>query len=164
MRVSVVAPFMLVSGMLLSGAFAGGAWAQGASVDKVKACVAVKEDAARLQCFDAAVAALQTSAPQARTIVRAPEAAAPAAASTASIVPKEKTPDRIAVSVTAINPGADGKLRFVLSNGETWRQTDSAPLKNLGNGPWEGELRKAALGSYMLKIGNKTPARVTLVK
>jgi len=156
MRVLVVASFMLAS-----GAFAGGAWAQGASVDKVKACIGVKEDAARLQCFDAAVAGLQASAPQARTIVRAPEAAP---ASTTSIVPKDKTPDRIAVSVTAINPGADGKLRFVLSNGETWRQTDSTPLKNLGNGPWEGELRKAALGSYMLKIGNKTPARVTLVK
>ncbi|HEV7693564.1 MAG TPA: hypothetical protein VGO52_22205 [Hyphomonadaceae bacterium] len=153
MRAFILASFMLVSGT---------AWAQGASIDKVKSCTAVKEDAARLQCFDAAVAALQPSAPEARKIVKAPE---PAATSTASLVPKKtETPDRITVSVTAISPGADGKLRFALSNGETWRQTDSIAPKNLGKGPWEAELRKAALGSYMLKIGNKTPVRVALVQ
>src|SRR6185436_17373896 len=102
MRVFNVASFMLVSGMLVSGALAGEAWAQGASIDKVKACVAVKEDAARLQCFDAAVAGLPPSAPAARTIVKAPEPAAP----TTLIVPKEKTPDRISVSVTAVDSGA----------------------------------------------------------
>lgn len=147
-----------VAFMLLSGAAA----AQGAPVDKMKACVSVKEDAARLRCFDAAVAGVQAPAaaePVERKIVKAPDAAA----SSKSLVPTE-TPDRISIGVTAIEQGPDGKARFTLSNGETWRQTDATALKNLGKGPWEGELRKAALGSYMLKVGNKAPVRVTQVK
>jgi hypothetical protein len=147
--------------MLLSGAIlVPVALAQDASLDKVKACAGVPDDAARLKCFDGAVEALKTIAPAGRAIAKAPGAAAPAAN---SIVPAQ-TLDRISVGVSAIGIGPDGKLRFTLSNGEDWRQTDSTSLKNLGKGPWEAELRKAALGSYMLRIGNKAAVRVTQVK
>jgi hypothetical protein len=156
MRVAITVAFMLVSGAVLCSA----AGAQESQVDKVKACASVQEDAARLKCFDAAVEAMKTTTPAGRTIVKVPGPDV----STTSIVPKEKTPDRITVSVTAIDTGADGKLHFTLSNGETWRQTDSPPLKNLGKGPWEAELRKAAMGSYMLRIGNKAAVRVAQVK
>jgi hypothetical protein len=89
MRVSVIVAFMLLSG----APFALEAAAQGAPIDKVRACTSVKEDAARLKCFDAAVAEVQSAAPVSppveRKVVRAPEAAAPAApaASSQSLVP-----------------------------------------------------------------------------
>lgn len=169
MRVAVIVAFMLLSGAALSVE----ASAQGAPIDKVRACASVTEDAARLRCFDAAVAGLKAAGPVAapveapveRKIVKAPEAAASPPASARSLVPvPTETPDRISIGVTAIDTGADGKLRFTLTNGETWRQTDTTTLKSLGKGPWEGELRKAALGSYTLKIGVKAPVRVQLVK
>jgi hypothetical protein len=68
------------------------------------------------------------------------------------------------LGITAITAGADGKLRFTLANGEVWRQTDSVQLKNLGKGPWTAELRKAALGSFMLKVDNKPPVRALRVE
>ena len=131
-------------------------------MDAARACVAIKDDAVRLRCFDAAFPKLQFSvAPSGQTTIsRAPGAAPP---QTDSIVPTQ-TPDRISVSVTGIDTGADGKMRFTLSNGETWRQTDSTSLKNLGKGPWAAELRKAAMGSYMLRVGNKAAVRVAQVK
>jgi hypothetical protein len=157
MRMSVIVAFMLLSGAIL----APGASAQETFVDRVKACSAMMDDAARLKCFDAAVQPLRVEVDPSDTRMTVPKA--PAAAETRSIVPTE-TPDRISVRVTAIEAGADGKLRFTLSNGETWRQTDSTALKNLGKGPWEAELRKAAMGSFMLRVGNKAAVRVTMVK
>ena len=160
MRTSIALPFMLLSGMLLSGA----AFAQQGPVDKVKACAGVKDDAARLKCYDTAVPGLQSDIQV--PVFRFPDpdpVAAPKPPSTSTIIPAE-TPDSITLAVTKIAPGADGKLRFTLSNGEVWRQTDSIQLKNLGNGPWKAEVRKAAMGSFMLKVGNKPAVRARRVE
>jgi hypothetical protein len=165
MRVAAIVAFMLVSGAV----FASQAEAQDANAMKVLECLEIKDSATRLACFDVRTPLLkpgpQPAAKGLGIVTRAPApATAPAApAGTASIVPTQ-TLDRISVGVSAIGIGPDGKLRFTLSNGETWRQTDSTALKNLGKGPWEAELRKAALGSYMLRIGNKAAVRVAQVK
>jgi hypothetical protein len=145
MRAMAIPVFMLASGAAANLP----ANAQEAPLASVQACAAIAGDALRLACFDAAVAALKPAAPV-------------EPAKSPSIVPDE-TPDQIALAVTAIEEGRDGKLRFTLANGEVWRQTDSIALKNVGKGPWQAELRKAALGSYMLKVGNKSAVRVTRV-
>jgi hypothetical protein len=159
MRVAVSVAFMLVSGAALPLE----AGAQQGPVDRVKACAAVADDAARLKCYDAAVGGLQSDIQV--PVYKLPELEATGRKTppASTIVPKQ-TLDRISVGVSAIGIGADGKLRFTLSNGEDWRQTDSTSLKNLGKGPWEAELRKAAMGSYMLRIGNKAAVRVQQVK
>lgn len=167
MRTPIAAAFMLLSAAVLAPA----AQAQETFADKVKACSAIKDDAARLKCFDTVMQILRVEPDAADT--RMTTAKAPAAPSTASIAPKPatiipaakpETPDSITLDVTAITTGADGKLRFTLSNGETWRQTDSTSLKNLGKGPWKAEIKKAAMGSYMLKVNNKTPVRARPVE
>ncbi len=153
MRTPIALAFMLLS---------GAAFAQQSPVDKVKACAGVKDDAARLKCYDAAVPGLQSDIQV--PVLKAPDpVAAPKPPSTNTIIAPE-TPDSITLTATSIQPGADGKLRFILSNGEIWRQTDSIQLRNLGKGPWTAEVRKAALGSFMLKIDNKPPVRARRVE
>jgi hypothetical protein len=161
MRVVAIVAFMLASGAIL----APGALAQDANAMKVLECLELKDSSTRLACFDVRAPLLKPGpqkSPEGPGFVARPPAQATAPATTL-IVPKQ-TLDRISVGVSAIGIGPDGKLRFTLSNGETWRQTDSTSLKNLGKGPWEAELRKAAMGSYMLRIGNKAAVRVAQVK
>jgi hypothetical protein len=161
MRVAAIVAFMLVSGAVLAPT----ALAQDANAMKVLECLEIKDSATRLACFDVRTPLLkpgpQPAAKGLGIVTRPPAPTAPAG--TDSIVPTQ-TLDRISVGVSAIGIGPDGKLRFTLSNGETWRQTDSTALKNLGKGPWEAELRKAAMGSYMLRVGSKAAVRVAPVK
>ncbi len=67
------------------------------------------------------------------------------------------------LAIKQINKGADGKLVFVMENGQVWRQTDTIKLAGLGKGPWEAEVRKAMLGSFMLKVDGRTAVRVKRV-
>jgi hypothetical protein len=153
MRTPIALAFMLLS---------GAAFAQQGPVDKVKACAGVKDDAARLKCYDTAVPGLQSDIQV--PVLKVPDpVAAQKPPSTSTIIAPE-TPDSITLTATSIQPGADGKLRFILSNGEIWRQTDSIQLRNLGKGPWKAEVRKAALGSFMLKVDNKPPVRARRVE
>ena len=66
--------------------------------------------------------------------------------------------DRASYGVKAITIGVDGKARFNLENGQIWKQVDTTKLRNLGDGPWTAEIRKAAMGSYLLTLGNKSVA------
>jgi hypothetical protein len=59
-------------------------------------------------------------------------------------------PDHVSLAVTAVSEGAGGKLRLTMENGQVWRQVDTTRLRNVGQGPWTAEIRKAALGSFML--------------
>jgi hypothetical protein len=163
MRTPIALAFMLLSG----AGFAPAAFSQQSALAKVQACAAVAGDTARLACYDAAVSALKSAEPAAPSAVAAaPAATVSIAPRPSTIVPPKKpdTPDSMTLGVTAISTGADGKLRFTLSNGEVWRQTDTIKLKNLGKGPWTAEVRKAALGSYMLKVDDKPPVRALRIE
>jgi hypothetical protein len=65
--------------------------------------------------------------------------------------------------VKAIDTGRDGKYRFTMENGQVWKQLDTVKLRNIGNGPWTAEVRKAALGSYLLTIDKQPAVRVERV-
>ena len=63
-----------------------------------------------------------------------------------------------------MSEGAGGKLRLTMENGQVWRQVDTTRLRNVGQGPWTAEIKKAALGSFMLTLNDGRPVRVERVK
>jgi hypothetical protein len=142
MRRLTLIPFIVLS---------SAAYAQEQMPAKVQACADIADKAVRLACFDAAIATYRSAAPS--TNMAQPKAA----------TPEDETADSISIGVSKIEPGIEGKLRFTLEDGQVWRQTDSVALRNLGKGPWKAQLKQAALGSFMLKVDNRTPVRVKRV-
>jgi hypothetical protein len=76
---------------------------------------------------------------------------------------KETDVDKVSFAVKTIATGGDGKYRFTLENGQIWKQLDTVKLRNLGGGPWKAEIRKAALGSYLLTMDKQAAVRVERV-
>jgi hypothetical protein len=162
------------------------ALAQQAPLDKLYACTSVTDSAPRLACFDEAVAGLRTATETGGAVVvnraqieraekeafglaapsltaLAESAAAsttPAASAAAKPTEKPKTLDNVTLAVKSVEKAPDGSYRFVMENGQVWRQTDSIRLPGLGKGPWTAEVRKAAMGTFMLKLGDRTAVRV----
>jgi hypothetical protein len=162
------------------------AFAQERPLDRVYACAGLTDSAARLACFDAAVADLRSATETSGAVLvdreqiakaekeafglatpsltaLAESAAASTATSSAALRPAEKpkTLDSVTLAVKSVQKGADGRYRFVMENGQIWRQTDQLVLPGVGKGPWTAEIRKAALGTFMLKLDNRTAVRVT---
>jgi len=163
------------------------AFAQGAQpLDKVYACAAMTDSAARLACYDAAVAGLKQAQsagevgvvsrdqiqkaekdafglqrPALAELVEKPvPATAPATQKAADV----QSPDKVTLAISEVSKGPDGRYRFTMENGQVWRQTDEATLGGLSQKGLTAEIRKAALGTFMMKIGNRTAIRVKRVE
>ncbi len=158
----------IVSFMLLSGP----AFAQTLPT-QVYACANIDEASQRHACFDMLVPELkkaggtaelrpQAIRPGAQSALTAP-VLTPAEARAATKVEKEASPQKALFSVQAIATAADGKYRFTMENGQVWRQLDTVKLRNLGEGPWTAQIRKASLGSFLLTVGNSAAVRVERV-
>ena len=139
---------------------------------QVYACANIEDAAQRHACFDALVPELR-KAGGTPPVAKAPPAAvarsspltapvlSPAEVAAARAAPKDSEVDEVRLAVKAIDQGRDGKYRFTMENGQLWRQLDTVKLRNLGQGPWQAEIRKGALGSYVLTVeGQRTPVRV----
>jgi hypothetical protein len=171
---------MRLAAILLFGLFVAPAFAQGAPLDKVYACAGVADSGQRLACFDAAVAGLKhaensggvavvnrsqiekaekeafgLATPSLSALAESARTTSPAASTEAS-----KALDRVTFPVKSVTTGPDGRYRFAMENGQEWRQTDGIKLPAIGKGPWQAEIRKAAVGSYMLKLDDRTAVRV----
>jgi len=176
MRVLCVVPFILLSAP---------AFAQEA-IAKVYACADIEDAGQRHACFDALVpelkknraAATSTSAtptvkPQQQVeAFGAPKASAspltapvktPSEAKAAAVAQKEQSIDKVSLPVKSISTGGDGKYRFVMENGQIWKQIDVEKLRNIGSGPWTAEIKKASMGSFMLSLGGSRTVRVERV-
>jgi hypothetical protein len=156
------------------------AFAQGAPLDKVYACAAVADGAQRLACYDSSVAGLkqaestggvavvnreqiEKAEKEAFGLIAPSLSALAESARSSTSVTKAEAPnalDRVTFPVKSVTIGPDGKYRFVMENGQQWRQTDGVKLPAIGKGPWQAEIRKAAIGSYMLKLDDRTAVRV----
>jgi hypothetical protein len=173
--------FPVIAGMVL---VALPAFAQAAPLDEVYACMGVTDIAQRLACYDAAVAGLKQAessgglavvnreqiekaekeafglaAPSLSALAESARSTTPAAEAE-----KPKALDRVTFPVKSVTKGPDGKYRFVMENGQEWRQTDGMKLPSLGKGPWQAEIRKGAMGGYMLKLDDRTAVRVKRVE
>ncbi len=180
MRVALLlAVGALGASLLLSGA----SQAQESEIDKVYACSSIAESGARLACFDAAVATMkqaqasgdvavvsraqiQQAEKDAFGLSPAAQASAVTSAVTGAAAPAEPAPelDRVAVTIVAAEKRQNGKFRFTLGDGQIWDQTDSVALRLLPSAPFDGEIRRAAMGSFFLKPADKTAVRVKRVK
>jgi hypothetical protein len=169
-RSFVVLAFMLVSAPAL---------AQEKLPAQVYACAKIDDAGQRHACFDALVPELKKAAP---AIASAPSSALqqqqvatlglPAAPNplTAPVAtpglgkPKSEEVDMVQLAVQAIGTGGDGKARITMANGQVWRQVDTGRLRNIGDGPpWTAKIRKGALGSYLMTVGNSQGVHVERV-
>lgn len=138
-----------------------------ASTEAVYACVGLEDDAERLACYDSAVGRLQQAeeAGELTTVSREdieevrrdsfgfslpslPRLALP------SLNGEDDELDRITVAVARVRPDVYGKAIVTLENGQVWRQTDSTLVPEVRHGADEAEIRKAAFGSFKMKLDN----------
>jgi hypothetical protein len=140
------------------------------AMQSVLACKAIADAAQRLACFDAAVDAmakaeqsgdLVTIDREQRRAVRR-QAFGLTLPSLAMFDKGEKPEEanRIAVTVARASRDAAGKWVVVLDDGAVWRQIDDEPLEPPPRSGQKAVIRRAALGSYMLRIDGQSSIRV----
>lgn len=140
------------------------------SMDRLVACRQIAGAEARLACYDAAVAQFDTAQRQGDVVVvdRAQVSQArrqlfgfqlPAV----TLFDQGQQPEQVeAIETTLVRAGQSGEGRwvFTLADGGVWRQVDTERV-NFRNRPGEPvRIRRAALGSYLMTVGNSRAVRV----
>ncbi|MEJ8405345.1 hypothetical protein WKI27_08285 [Brevundimonas vesicularis] len=136
-------------------------------IGAVTQCTTIAADAARLACFDAAAARLS-------------------AAGEVAIVSRQDVQQNqrrlFGFNVTGLNPFSGsgeseelqsisatmtsarnlgrGEWSITLDDGSVWRKTDGVDVLFSANRQYPVTVRRAALGSYMMKVANDPPFRV----
>lgn len=166
---------------VLAAPCAGAAMAQEAPLQRVYACAGIEKADERLACYDAAVSGLKQAEATGGVAVVSREQIAEAekkafglgpatiadvakSAPAAAAAPAQPDPlDKVMVSITSFTKSPRGQLRFVMADGQVWEEID-AGLGRLSSLPAPAEIRKAALGSFLLKVGDRAAVRVRRVK
>jgi len=155
----------------------GSAAAQTAPLDKVYACASITKADERLACYDAAISGLKQAEASGGVAVVSKEQiaeaekqsfglAAPSLASVAKNAAPAAAPDpldRVDVTIASVTKRPNGLLRFTLNDGQVWEEYDNS-FGRLSGTPLEAEIRKGALGGFMMKVGDKPLVRVRRVK
>lgn len=139
-----------------------------AALKAVVDCRAITDPNARLTCYDDAVGKLDTAESTGQVVIIDREAAkkvkrqafgfAIPSINLFSKGEKEEEVDKLADTLKSVRERPDHKWVFELQGGGVWRQIDTAQFSV---DPKEGdsvEINRAALGSYMLKVGGRQPA------
>ncbi len=173
-----------------------GAWAplaataQDAQADAMLACDKIKDDDARLICFNAVVTALKgsrgaraatvenfgrTNAPTQRTLADESSAGEGSASSGALAAPEAEfglpaerrvapTPDEIIAGLVSYKTNAQGLSQFELDNGQIWVETTNSGMiipRDAGS----VRIKKGFLGSFRIFVeGANTSGRVKRVR
>jgi hypothetical protein len=169
------ATLVLVAGLSLTpGAFAAS--------DPMDACSKETNDAARLACFDKAIAA-RRQAPAAPAVAKPTAPAAPAASSGTNVAPQAantapplpadlgKPPVRpkkvkateYSATLTKVDTRSANGYLLVLDNGQVW-QTTEAHSDLLLNEQDTVTIKPAGFGGFLLKTPNKQIVRVVRVR
>ena len=139
-------------------------------LSRLLACRSVEASEGRLICYDAATRALDSAEREGRVVVvdRAQVSATrrqlfgfelPSIALFDAGQAAERI-DSVESTLTRASLGGDGKWVFVLADGGVWRQIDSQRVTFHNTSGQPVRIRRAALGSYLLTIGNSRAARV----
>lgn len=139
-------------------------------IKALKACSAIKTDGERLACYDKAAQSVTKAQETGEVIIIDKQTARAARRQafgldlpTLSILDRgaDKTEtEALQAVVKAARTDAEGRLVVTLEDGAVWRQIDQ---EMLGKTPKPGmtvEIRKAAMGSYRMKIGSQAAIRV----
>ena len=130
------------------------AMAQTDLMGRVVACAGLEDAETRHACFDVLTPELRGT--NVKALAEKSFGSAEAA--------KPVTPDKVTLQVSSVSRAADGLVTFTMDNGQVWRQIDATQLRNTGQGPWTAEIKKAAMGSFMLTLNGGRPVRVERVK
>lgn len=166
MRAAVIAPLSLATLLL-------GSLANATPADVLK-CAEVRDDAARLACYDRTVPGLRALPPQAVTVAPPTPAAPPVPPEQrfgAGRLSKEDKPAAMAEDVETITATlkdayerSPGRWVFTLDNGQVWQQVVTQTLYGVKPGR-KVTVEKAILGSYNLRIeGIKALIKVSRAK
>jgi len=135
-------------------------------------CRALTDAAARLACYDSKVAQLETdTAAKKVTVVNQDEIKQARRSLFGFSLPhlslldgkaKSDEPDitEIVSKVKQAYQRGDGQWTLVLEDGARWAQTDGMPLRFDAKTGDSVVIRKAALGSYLARIGGQTAIRM----
>ena len=136
-------------------------------IGPVTRCRAIQADTARLACFDAASASLAAAGEvavvsrqdveqnQRRLFGFNVSALNPFDSSGRS-----ESLQSISATMTSARSLGRGEWLITLDDGSTWRKTDSVETLFSANRQYPVTVRRAALGSYMMKVANDPPFRV----
>jgi len=144
--------------------------AEPAVIAALKACRAITTDAERLACYDEAAQSVTKAQETGEVIIIDKQTARAARRQafglelpTLSILDKgadKAETEKLQSMVKSARVDAEQRLVVTLEDGAVWRQIDDTML---GKPPKAGdtiEVRKAAMGSYMMKIGSQPAIRV----
>lgn len=158
------------------------------STDAVYACAALSDDGARLACYDDAVGRLKAAeeSGEVTTITKAEVEAVERDAFGFSMpsLPKLTMPrfgrgqaetepgrdadnqlQRITVAITDVKSSKHRGLTVSLENGQVWQQSDTRSVYySSKKGAKEAEIRRAAMGSFVMKLDGGTAFRVKRLK
>lgn len=139
-------------------------------IKALKACAAIKADGERLACYDKAAQSVTKAQETGEVIIIDKQSARAARRQafgldlpTLSILDRgadKAETETLQATVKAARADAQGGLVVTLEDGAVWRQIDD---RTLGKQPKPGEtveIRKAAMGSYLMKIGSQPAIRV----
>jgi hypothetical protein len=157
-------------------AAAGPSLAKDAKASEVRAaafkavtdCRSLSDSTARLACYDDAVAKLDQAESSGQVVVLDREAAkavkrqafgfAIPSITLFSKGDKEEEVDRLAGTLKSARERADHRWVFTLDDGAVWRQIDTSQFLNDPKAGDSVEIKRASMGSYMLKVNGKQPA------
>ncbi|RYG20485.1 MAG: hypothetical protein EON96_00925 [Caulobacteraceae bacterium] len=139
-------------------------------LERLAACRTVTESAARLTCYDAAAAALDTAQRQGDLVIMdragVNETRRQLFGFDLTDLPNMfgGTPSAelsaIETTLTSAARAGEGRWVFRLADGSTWRQIDSEPVRFQNRSGQEVRVRKASLGSFLMTVGGSRAVRV----
>ena len=122
------------------------------------ACSAVTPDLDRLACFDRATARLK-AAEQSGAVIIMPRARVEETRRALFGFAVPSGPALDAVETTLISASQSDGWVFRLADGSVWRQVDTTALNFRPREGMPVRIRRAAVGSYMLKVGDSPAVR-----
>jgi hypothetical protein len=169
-RTALLSALLLLATAAPAAAADKAAKARAAALDSLAACRAIPEDAQRLACYDKAAGVFDEAEKKGDIVVvdRAQVREVKRQTfgfnfDTLSKVfdggEKAEQIDRVEATIADIRNDGYGKLVFVTAEGQTWRQIDG----ELWGDPKKGqkvEIKRATLGSFMMKVGDFGTIRV----
>lgn len=160
----------VLAALTATGVAAGPATNRAPVVQSVLACRAVADGAARLACYDKAVADMGDAEAKGDlvTIDREQRRAARRQAFGLSLPSlafldrgeKAEEVDNMTAAVTGVSRTPDGKWVITVEGGAVWRQIDENELSNNPHAGSTARIRKGALGSFFMNIDREQAIRV----
>ena len=137
-------------------------------------CRPLTESAARLACFDAAAAKLDEAEASGQIVVVDRDQARQVRREVFGLqLPSldifgraggkaalGEDVDRLTATVASFGQQGDGRWVITLDSGAVWRQVDDSRLYQPPRVGSKAEIRRAALGSFFMKIDSQPPIRV----